>query len=251
MSHQSRRGFTLIELLVVVAIIAVLMAIMLPSLGNARESAKKISCLSNLRQMQIGSLMYADGNNNWYIPVYFNYASNISWGWTEAARQCLELKPYVTNYWNSAETRRFCPNAFYAMQPSFATPEGFRINYCYGMNFSDFTDWHSEYYRATLPNVVAYKATNLASPSTKFAWMDGLNDAVDSPHSRQYTGEPVGGVLPTWRMNAYRHGDGINIAYFDGHGEWLPRKQVDISLNTKLDPNVTPLNSGNGWFAYK
>ena len=66
---RRRRGtaFTLIELLVVVAIIALLIAILLPSLGRAREKAKLTQCLSNLRQLGLASFMY-QGENNGYFP---------------------------------------------------------------------------------------------------------------------------------------------------------------------------------------
>ncbi|MBI1368893.1 MAG: prepilin-type N-terminal cleavage/methylation domain-containing protein [Planctomycetes bacterium] len=61
---QCRNGFTLIELLVVVAIIALLIAILLPGLSRAREVARRTRCASNLRQVTLGAILYGGENKN-------------------------------------------------------------------------------------------------------------------------------------------------------------------------------------------
>ena len=57
------KAFTLIELLVVIAIIAILAAILFPVFAQAKAAAKKVSCVSNLRQIGMAAIMYADDND--------------------------------------------------------------------------------------------------------------------------------------------------------------------------------------------
>ncbi|MFB3879929.1 MAG: prepilin-type N-terminal cleavage/methylation domain-containing protein [Armatimonadota bacterium] len=62
-------GFTLIELLVVIAIIGILAAMVFPVFARAREAARKATCLSNLKQLSLAMLMYADDNDGGYVPA--------------------------------------------------------------------------------------------------------------------------------------------------------------------------------------
>lgn len=64
--NKKNKGFTLIELLVCITIIAILAAMLLPSLSKAKETAKRISCENNLKQLSLSTFMYADDNEGYY-----------------------------------------------------------------------------------------------------------------------------------------------------------------------------------------
>jgi prepilin-type N-terminal cleavage/methylation domain-containing protein/prepilin-type processing-associated H-X9-DG protein len=92
---RTKRGFTLIELLVVIAIIAILAGLALPVFSQAREAARKTSCLSNQKQIAMGIMLYADDNDEAIVPWVTRKAFP-----TQQRKDRLwvgHLQPYVKN----------------------------------------------------------------------------------------------------------------------------------------------------------
>jgi prepilin-type N-terminal cleavage/methylation domain-containing protein/prepilin-type processing-associated H-X9-DG protein len=89
---KQRAGFTLIELLVVIAIIAILAAILFPVFARAREKARQSSCLSNVKQLNLGVMMYVQDYDETFPMGYVNRPSTADrWTWSGA------IYPYVNN----------------------------------------------------------------------------------------------------------------------------------------------------------
>lgn len=108
---MKKRGFTLIELLVVIAIIAILAAILFPVFAQAREKARQSTCLSNIKQIALGALMYVQDYDEcfpggpgvgslWYPGPLGSWSSlpTNSYGDVAPANVASRLQPYVKNH---------------------------------------------------------------------------------------------------------------------------------------------------------
>lgn len=220
-----RKAFTLIELLVVVAIIAVLVAILLPSLNQARVFARTVVCQSNIKGMSHGFVMYSDENDS-YLPRPQDFRngdpSNPSGNWIPA------IYPYTTNsieLFDAAEghaetnwRQMIVDSVFHCP----AAPDGAYI--CYNMN------WHLGGIRTngTGPGVdsagkpIFWKPTDV--PAVSHATTLLLVDGQTNP---SVLWNPTASLV-TAQVNEYVPHDGrVNIYYMDGHFEtfdkiWWP-----------------------------
>src|SRR5947208_10969275 len=104
MSGNSRSAFTLIELLVVIAIIAILAAILFPVFAQARESARKTSCLSNCKQMGLAVMQYVQDYDEMYVcmswdtpPLGVTDTDSHNPNFPCAVNWAFKIQPYMKN----------------------------------------------------------------------------------------------------------------------------------------------------------
>ena len=133
--HYPERGFTLLELLVVIAIISLLASLAMPGLAMAKEKARSIVCVSNLKQINLAITLYADSNNDVLVPAEFNVKRGAPFqeGWPTLLHNSRFLTAPTSTDYNKPPTQKSvyrCPSGLpevYTLPPtSRDDPEGAR-----------------------------------------------------------------------------------------------------------------------------
>ena len=211
------KGFTLIELLVVVAIISILAAILFPVFARARENARRASCLSNLKQIGLGIMMYTQDYDEKYP---FSYPSEAA----ERTKQTDHSMPgykFTTNlgsdgHWITWMDRIYpyvkstqlfvCPSAPSTVYPS------------YGYN-----------------RVSVYEGISMSD--VKEASKTALSMDMNSTYAAYSMNCGEGGLWLASETHSYHklvalHLDGANFMFYDGHAKWLSSNNAAITSGT-------------------
>jgi len=219
-------AFTLIELLVVIAIIAILAAMLLPSLSKAKNRAKEISCLSQLKELQLCWMMYADDNNQIIPPNGKSSESAANWvpglmsNASDATNTALLAQGVLYPYNKSTGIYKCPADININPQSGVVTVRSYSMN-CY-MNGSDVGNSHD----GLTSYVVNTKLTQIRSPnpSAAFVFLDESPNTIDDG---QFGLSPAGqnNTVNTWlNYPTSRHNDAAGFSFADGHAEdfkWL------------------------------
>jgi len=192
----NRLGFTLIELLVVIAIIAILAAILFPVFAAARESARKTSCLNNMKQLGVAFNMYINDNKETYAP----WSTQNDWAWEHMWWQPLD-----------AYLKQVRPNG---LQGVFVCPSSPKIadqslRRCYGYN--------AFYLGGIGKTTTPAKAGAVSSPASTILLMEiwyfanKSGTAIAFPPSYTYRCQPSLCWPPGW------HRGSTNVCFADYH----------------------------------
>jgi prepilin-type N-terminal cleavage/methylation domain-containing protein/prepilin-type processing-associated H-X9-DG protein len=188
---KRRTGFTLIELLVVVAIIAVLISLLLPSLGQARAQAKKVVCMSNLKQVGIAFVAYEMDNNSFPTITYNPYQLKPNY-WQGQLALYLGFKGNIdkdlTYSYSSGTVDGDHPRHPDRQVPIFQCPASFKVPSSYGWSGNSYGINRYVWTKCVLSNYHVVRnldqpdKTFLAMDSRRYCVPDGVEASSNRPH---------------------------------------------------------------------
>jgi len=223
-----RRAFTLVELLVVIGVVAVLIALLMPALNKARESSRRVNCMSNLRQLSVAWLSYAQAHKG-EMPLAEN---QLGVGWADPGNTDEDIVKGLLYPWVPDPRVYRCPN-----DPTEKNRRSYSINtYCNGAGPA-----------LGVPSV--RRITRIRETSRTMVFVEEYDPRGYNMGS--FLMYSTGDVWIDWPVNW--HNRGACVSFADTHVEyfrWVDKRTVEIRnflTVTPENPDLKMLQKLLGW----
>ncbi len=230
MTEKLQKSFTLIELLVVIAIISILASILLPSLNQAREGAKKLSCLSTYRQIYLGFELYTGNYGDYMVKPYGKREDGSRTSWHHLIYPLINNKAKTTDLDHEVDyTKLYCPST--ASSNKNAKYTSYSMNaYAGHLRYWSGEYGLDEYCRRGGVKTPAqvYLAGEQEPGNTSGGYC--ISKAAFSNLSL-YEADPEANYS---KKMALRHLNGANFIFFDGHAEYAPASKIKSFTETAI-----------------